>query len=267
MKPVSLTRVALGMILTMLVSLTMTGVATAADGSGLLAQIQERGTIRIGMEGTYPPFNYRDADGNLVGFEVDFAKALTKHLGVKPDFVLTKWDGMLASLETKRLDVVINQVTITPEREKKYAFTIPYTISGMQIIVRDGTTGIDGPQDLAGKAVGVGLGTNYQQWLQEHVPGADVRTYQDDPSKLQDLRVGRLDAVINDRLMLGYLLKHSSTPFQAAGQPFARQRMGIALRKGNPKLLAALDDAIRAMKKDGEMARVSEKWFGVDVSQ
>lgn len=240
----------------------------AADQQSLLQTIQDRGALKVGLEGTYPPFNYQNEAGELVGFEVDFARALADRLGVKAEFVPTKWDGMLAGLETARFDVVINQVTITPERRRKYDFSEPYTVSGMQIIVRrDMQDEIDSPQDLAGRRVGVGLGTNYEQWLEENVPQAQVETYQDDPSKLQDLRVGRIDAVINDKLMVGFLMEKSDGRIVAAGEPFATQRIGVALRKGNPQLLEAINQAIVELRDSGRLAEISNQWFGVDVTR
>lgn len=135
----------------------------------LLNQIKERGTLRVGLEGTYPPFSFGD-DGKLTGFEVEFANELAKHLGVKADLKPTKWDGMLASLDSKRIDVVINQVTISDERKKKYDFSTPYTVSGVQALVKKGNEGvIKTAADLKGKKVGVGLGTNYEEWLRQNV--------------------------------------------------------------------------------------------------
>ena len=141
------------------------GQAHAADD---LQKIKDAGTIKVGLEGTYPPFNFQDESGKLAGFEVDFATALAKELGVKVSFQPTKWDGILASLESGRIDVVINQVTISDERKKKYDFSAPYTVSGIQALTRkNDADSVKTAADLAGKKVGVGLGTNYEKWLKE----------------------------------------------------------------------------------------------------
>src|SRR5471032_297550 len=170
------------------------GQAVAGDQ---LQNIKKHGVINVGLEGTYPPFSYVDDNGKLAGFEVEFSEALAKELGVTAKLQPTKWDGILAALESKRLDVVINQVTISEERKKKYDFSEPYTVSGIQALVlkkNEDKLNIKSAADLAGKKVGVGLGTNYEQWVRANVPGADVRTYDDDPTKFADLNNGRTDA-------------------------------------------------------------------------
>ncbi|MND68952.1 Cystine-binding periplasmic protein precursor [compost metagenome] len=187
---------------------------------------------------------------------------------MKAEFQPTKWDGILAALESKRLDVVINQVTISDERKKKYDFSTPYTVSGIQALVRKGTEGeIKTAADLAGKKVGVGLGTNYEQWLKENVPQADIRTYDDDPTKFQDLNVGRIDAILVDRLAAFEMVEKTGGKLAVTGEPFSRQEAGIALRKGNPELLAAIDKALTKLKADGTLKKLSEKWFKADVTQ
>ncbi|WP_130835292.1 cystine ABC transporter substrate-binding protein [[Erwinia] mediterraneensis] len=234
----------------------------------LLNKVKERGTLLVGLEGTYPPFSYQDENGKLTGFEVDFAEQLAQHLGVKASLKPTKWDGMLASLESKRIDVVINQVTISDERKKKYDFSTPYTISGIQALVRKDKEGsISKAEDLAGKKVGVGLGTNYEQWLRENVKGVDVRTYDDDPTKYQDLRSGRIDAILVDRLAALDLVKKTGNTMAVAGEAFSRQEAGVTLRKGNDDLLQAVNQAIADMQKDGSLSKLSEKWFGADVTK
>ena len=239
---------------------------TASAGE-LFEQIRQRGEIRIGLEGTYPPFSFQDERGQLSGFEVEFAQALARELGVRAALQPTKWDGILAALESGRLDAVINQVTITEERRRKYAFSDPYTVSGIQALVRKDQAGIASPAELAGKRVGVGLGTNYEQWLRENVPDAVVRTYDDDPTKYQDLRVGRIDAILIDRLAAFELIRQTGGALVLAGEPFARQEAGVALRKGDPELLAAINAAIGKLRTDGTLAALSKKWFDADVTE
>lgn len=250
------------------------GGALALAGCGDKAQkaaqttaqrVEATKTLRIGLEGTYPPFNFQDKDGQLTGFEVDFAKALAEQMGVKPVFSASPFSGLLGALEARRIDVVINQITITPERQAKYDFSRPYTVSGIQIIVLKGKTGVETPADLAGKKVGVGLGTNYEQWLRANVPAADVRTYDDDPTKYQDLRAGRIDAVLNDRLVAADFVRNSPE-FVASGQPFAPQGAGVAMLK-DPAMKVLVDQAIDALRANGKLEAISHKWFGADVTR
>lgn len=232
-----------------------------------LQKIKDSGSISVGLEGTYPPFSFVDTDGKLTGFEVELSEALAKELGVKARLQPTKWDGILAALESKRLDIVVNQVTTSDERKKKYDFSEPYTVSGIQaLVLTKNKDTIKTAQDLAGKKVGVGLGTNYEQWLKDNVPKAIIKTYDDDPSKFQDLRVGRIDAILIDRLAaLEYARKAKDTI--AAGDAFSRQEAGVALRKGEPELLDAINKALDKLRADGTLKKLSEKYFSADVTQ
>ena len=240
----------------------------AAAMAQSLEEIRERGTLLIGLEGTYPPFNYQDASGELVGFEVDLANALAEKLGVEPEFQPTKWDGLLAALQSSRLDVVINQVTVTEERQQTFDFTDPYTVSGIQIIATPATAAeIKGPEDLAGRPVGVVLGTTYEEWLRENVPDADIRTYDDDPTRNQDLRAGRIDAILNDRLIVASLVEQFSGQIVAVGEPFATQEQAIAVAKDRDDLVQALNQALSELRVDGTLAEISTRWFGADVTQ
>lgn len=241
---------------------------TVRASADLLDKITSRGEILVGLEGTYPPFSFQGNDGKLTGFEVEFAQALAQHMGVKVVIKPTKWDGILAALESGRIDAVINQVTISDERKKKYDFSAPYTTSGIQVLTGKKNAGrINKPQDLSGKKVGVGLGTNYEQWLREHVTGVDIRTYDDDPTKYQDLRVGRIDAILVDKLAALELVQKTGDNLVLSGEPFSRQQAGVAIRKGNPQLLNAINQAIEKMRQDGSLHQLSEKWFAADVTQ
>lgn len=245
-----------------------TGLAGQALAGEQLQKIKDSGTLSVGLEGTYPPFSFVDADGKLTGFEVELSEALAKELGVKAKIQQTKWDGILAALESKRLDVVVNQVTISEERKKKYDFSKPYTVSGIQALTKKADADkVKSAQDLSGKKVGLGLGTNYEQWLKENVPTAIIKTYDDDPTKYQDLRVGRIDAILVDRLAALELVAKTKDTLAVAGEPFSRQEAGIALRKGEPELLEAIDKALDKLRADGTLAKLSQKYFGADVTQ
>ncbi|MBX8490965.1 cystine ABC transporter substrate-binding protein [Pseudomonas cichorii] len=245
-----------------------TGIAGQAMAGEQLQKIKDSGTLNVGLEGTYPPFSFVDENGKLTGFEVELSEALAKELGVKAKVQPSKWDGILAALESKRLDVVINQVTISEERKKKYDFSEPYTISGLQTLTqKKNADTIKTPQDLAGKKVGVGLGTNYEQWIKANVPTAIVKTYDDDPTKFQDLRVGRIDAILVDRLAALEIAAKTKDAFGVAGAPFSRQESGIALRKGEPELLDAINKAIDKLRADGTLGKLSQKYFNADVTK
>ena len=136
MKPDSLRRRLLSVGATLLAGSALLAATPAHAAGDALNAIQQRGTLRIGIEGTYPPFNYQDEKGQFVGFEIDLGNALAETLGVKAQFQPTKWDGLLAALDSGRIDVIINQVTITDARQKKYRFSQPYTVSGIQAVTR-----------------------------------------------------------------------------------------------------------------------------------
>lgn len=110
--------------------------AGAAQAADLLDTVKQAGVLKIAMEGTYPPFDSRDASGNLVGFDVDVAKAVAARLGVKPQFIATEWSGILAGLQAGKYDVIVNEVTITPPRKQALDFSQPYVYSAAQLIQR-----------------------------------------------------------------------------------------------------------------------------------
>ncbi|SFU64542.1 transporter substrate-binding domain-containing protein [Pseudoduganella namucuonensis] len=239
--------------------------ASAAD---LLATAKARGTLKVAMEGTYPPFNYKDQKtGELAGYDVDVARLLAAKLGLKPEFVTTEWASILAGLASGKYDVIVAQVGINPKREQAFDFSVPYIYSAPQLIVRkDETAQYKALADLKGKKLGVGQGSVYEQQAKA-VPGIDVRSYPAAPENLRDLAVGRVDAALNDSLMTAYLLKTTDLPIKAGAKVGAVERMGIPFKKGNPEFKAALNKALADAADDGSLKAISVKWFGADVSK
>lgn len=244
-------------------------IGASAHAEDLLQTVQHRGTLIVGMEGTYPPFNSRNAAGELEGFDVDVAKAVAGKLGVKTQFITTEWSGIIAGLQAGKFDVIVNQVTITPKRKEMLDFSQPYTYSAAQLIQRkDDKREFKSLDEFKGdKKLGVTLGTNYDQ-MARAVPGINVQTYPGAPEKLRDLAAGRIDATMDDRLMLPSIIKTANLPLRpGAIVPGGEQEMGIPFRKGNPKFEKAINDALTSLTNDGTLKKISMHWFGTDVTK
>ena len=252
----------------LLLTLVLTTAALPARAADLLDTVKTRGTLRIALEGTYPPFNFKEAKtGQLAGYDVDVAKLVCAKLGVKPEFVTTEWSAILAGLGAGKYDVIVSQVGITPRRQQAFDFSQPYTYSAPQLIVRRNETATyRSLADLKGRTVGVGQGSVFEQQVRA-VPGIEVKSYPAAPENLQDLAFGRIDAALNDSLMVAYLLKNSQLPIRAGARVGDVERMGVAFRKGNPKFHAAVDKALDEARADGSLKQVSLKWFGVDATR
>lgn len=249
-------------------ALLAAGLLLPAHAADLLATAKARGTLRIAMEGTYPPFNFKDArTGELTGYDVDVARLLAAKLGLKPEFVSTEWAAILAGLGAGKYDVIISQVGITPKRLEAFDFSEPYTYSSPQLIVRkDERAQYATLADLKGKKLGVGQGSVFEQQAKA-VAGITVKSYPAAPENLQDLAVGRIDAALNDSLMVAYLLSNSKLPIKAGARVGNVERMGIPFQKGNPQFKAALNKALAEAGADGSLKKISVKWFGADVSR
>ena len=153
------------------------------------------------------------------------------------------------------------------KRLETFDFSAPYVVSSPQLIVRQNEErGFKGLEDLRGKKLGVGQGSNYAD-LAKSVEGIEVKTYPGAPEYLADLAQGRIDAALNDSLLIPYLVKEAKLPLKPGAPVGQIIEMGIPFRKDNPQFKAALDQALAAIKADGSYATLSVQWFGRDVSK
>nr|WP_086066531.1 amino acid ABC transporter substrate-binding protein [Bordetella genomosp. 8] len=240
--------------------------ATLAHAEDDLARIKSAGTIKIGTEGTYAPFSYHDASG-LTGFDVEIGRAIAQRLGVKPEFVEGKWDGLIAGLDVRRYDAVINQVGINDTRKAKYDFSTPYIASQAVLIVRDNNTAIKSFDDLKGKRSANTLTSNFGKLAQKY--GAEVVPVQGFNDAIELLLSGRVDATINDNLSFLDFKKHkpdARVKAVASDKSAEYSESGVLMRKGNPELVAAVNKALADIKADGTYKKISVKYFGMDLS-
>ena len=249
-----------------LVGVLLLSLALGASAADLLDTVKQRGTLKVALEGTYPPFNYKD-NGELAGFEVELANALAQKMGVKAEFSTSEWSAILAGLQAGKFDVVINQVGITDKRKETFDFSEPYTVSSAQLIVRkDEKRAFKTLADLKGKKLGLGQGTNYAD-MAKKVGGIDIKTYPGAQEYLQDLALGRIDAALNDSLLIPYIVKQTKLPLKPGAPVGELEKSGIPFVKNNPKFEAALNKALADLKTDGSFAKISTKWFDRDVSK
>ena len=241
--------------------------ASASPESGnLLEEIKSRGALRVGLMGTYPPYNFMNDQNEFDGFDVDIAKEVAKRIGVGVEFVAQEFSGMIAGLQAKKFDVVISQMTITEERKQQMDFSQPYITNEVRIIVHESNDTITKLEDFKGKKIGVGLGTNDEKYLREvvlpKVGEFTIQTYDDVIFSLKDLDARRIDATINNVYALKPVIERNGFKIKAVGEPVKSDQAGIAMRKGNPELLAAIDQALTDMKADGTYDAIFNKWFG-----
>ncbi|MNO41944.1 L-cystine-binding protein TcyA precursor [compost metagenome] len=239
------------------------GTATANNS---LEAVKASGKLRIGTEGTYAPFTYHDASGKLTGFDVEIAEEVSKRLGVKAEFFETQWDGIFAGMDAKRFDVIFNEVSINEERKVKYDFSEPYIVSKAVLIVSENNEDIKTFADLKGKKAGQSLTSNLSDIAREN--GAEI-VATDGFNQAMDLLIsGRIDATVNDGLSYLDLKKQKpDVKIKVVDEiPDGSQSAAVFL-KGNDELVKAVSDAIVEMKSDGTYLKISEKYFGADVSK
>lgn len=231
-----------------------------------LAAIQSAGVLKIGTEGTYAPFTYHDKSGKLVGFDVEIGEAVANRLGVKAEFLEGKWDGLIAGLDANRYDAVINQVGITDARKQKYDFSDPYIASMAVLIVRADDDSIKGFADLKGKTSAQSLTSNFGKLAQES--GAELVGTDGFDQSIQLVLTGRADATINDSLsFLDFKKQKPDANVKIVAEQPGADYSGIIVRKGEPELVEALNKALGEIKADGTYQKISDKYFGQDVSK
>lgn len=247
-------------------ALAIVPMQTQAQAQSNLEQIKTAGVLKIGTEGTYAPFTYHDTAGKLVGFDVEIGEAIAKNLGVRAEFLEGKWDGLIAGLDAKRYDTVINQVGITEARKAKYDFSEPYIASKAVLITKGDNTDIKSFADLKGKKSAQSLSSNFGKIAQSN--GAELVGTDGFDQSIQLLLSGRADATVNDSLSFLDFKKHKpDANVKIAATQDNADFSGIIIRKGEPDLLAAINKALVTIKADGTYKQIADKYFGQDVSK
>jgi His/Glu/Gln/Arg/opine family amino acid ABC transporter permease subunit len=237
----------------------------ACGGSSGENQVKSSGLLRVGTEGVYSPFSYHDpATGELVGYDVDVAKAVADKLSVKVEFVETPWDSMFAALEANRFDVVANEVTINDERKAKYDLSEPYSVGEGVIVTRADDNSIKSLADLKGKVAAENATSNWSEIARK--AGARVEAVEGFTQAIKLLNQGRVDVVVNDSIAVyAYLAETDDKTVKIAGNVGEKSEQGFAARK-NSGLLPDLNKALDELRDDGTLAEISQKYLKTNAS-
>ena len=224
----------------------------------------------IGLDDEFPPMGFRDENNEIVGFDIDLAKAAAEKLGCEVEFQPIDWDTKELELENGNIDFIWNGLTITDERAQAMDFTKPYLKNKQIIIVKNGSD-IQSKDDLKGKKIGVQAGSSALDAVEGddiHAELGEISTYDTNILAFTDLDIARLDAVVADEIVARYYLANNDNDFRVVENGDVGDEVyGVAAKKGNTEFIGKLQAALDAMSQDGTAAKISEKWFGEDIYQ
>lgn len=229
----------------------------------------ENKKIIIGLDDNFPPFGFKDKDGQLVGFDIDMAKEAAKRMGSDIEFKQIDWSSKEAELKSHKIDAIWNGLTILPEREKNILFSRPYENSVQIILVKEESP-IQSKADLAGKVVATQEGSTGLDAINNEpevkASFKELKLYPDNVSGFMDLKIGRIDAMVVSEVVALYYNKQNNAGFRVVDAGYDRQPVGVGLAKDNQAFKERLDKTLTEMKNDGTSTKISEKWFGKDIT-
>lgn len=217
--------------------------------------------LRVGSDVDYPPFEYvEEGTGNYIGFDMDLIREVGKRMGMEVEITNTAWDGIIPGLIAGHYDVIISAMTITDERAMAVDFSDPYFATGQVIAVRADDDRIQEPADLAGKVVAVQIGTT-GDFAASAIEGATVDRFPSTPEAFLNVKQGRADAAVVDEATAIEEMAANPGQIKVVGRPFTVEYYGIAMKKGRPDLMRAVNRALASIKADGTYDELYDKWF------
>jgi cystine transport system substrate-binding protein len=265
MNPESTVRTRLSVTIALVTALLLTSCGGNSGARGGSSS-GSNDALRVGTEGTYAPFSFHDPGSNeLTGYDVEVANAVGAKLGKKVEFSQTQFDSIFAGLESNRYDVIANQVTITPERQAKYLFSAPYTVSTGVVVTRADDDSVHSLADVKGKRSAQSTTSSFAEVATQ--AGAQVEPVEGFTQAITLLKQKRVDVTINDSLaLLEYQKSTGDKDVKIAAKIDPPSEQALVFRKNEADLQTQVDGALKALRADGTLARISEKYFGEDVS-
>ena len=221
----------------------------AAEGSGRYQSILDAGVLKVGTEGTYKPFTYHDESDTLCGYDVEVAKMIGDKMGVETEYSEITWEGLLTSLDTGTVDLVLNQVGVTPERQEKYDFSDPYLYSYIALITLEDNEEITDWESAEGKKTSLNVSSNYAGIAEQY--GMEITASDTFSKDIELLLAGRTDCVINNTIAFNdYLAQKPDTPIKIVAVQETPDTVAIPIPKGNEDLVEAVNKAIAELSEE-----------------
>ncbi|MFM0289109.1 transporter substrate-binding domain-containing protein [Paraburkholderia megapolitana] len=245
-------------------------VAALCAGVSPAAFARDPGEIRLGIDPTYPPMDFKAPDGSLKGFDVDLGNELCRRMHAKCTWVEMEFSGMIPALQARKIDAILSSMAITDKRMQTIAFSSKLFQFKSRLIAAQGSPLAANPAALAGKRIGVQTGTQFETYGLAHwAPGgAQVIAYKSQDQVFEDLRNDRLDGALLGWVEadIGFLRTPAGKGFAFVGPQLSMgdHGTGIGLRKDDTALKASLDDAIAAIRKDGTYKQIAQRYFDFD---
>ncbi|MBS4179415.1 amino acid ABC transporter substrate-binding protein [Lederbergia citrea] len=244
--------------------LTIAAVFSLLVGCSKSGGKEQDNTLVIGIDDKFAPMGFRDENNEIVGFDIDYARAAVEKMGYTPKFQPIDWKTKESELSSGRIDLIWNGYTITDERKEKVLFTKPY-LKNAQVVATLAKSDITKLDDLSGKVVGLQSLSSAADALNSNPVISKIKTvteFADNVLALTDLKTGRMDAVVIDEVVIDYYMSKEKDTFKLLDESLAPEEYGVGVKKGNEKLLQKLQKALDEMNEDGTAAEISQKWFG-----
>ncbi|HML37592.1 MAG TPA: amino acid ABC transporter substrate-binding protein [Bacillota bacterium] len=241
---------------------------STAGSDTSLTDIQDKGTIVVGIDDQFPPMGFVGEDGKLTGFDVELARLVAEKLGVEAKIQPINWDSKELLLKSGKIDLIWNGYTITKDRMKEVEFTKPY-LNNQQVLVVAQDSPYKTKADLEGKIVGAQVESAGLEALRAdpELSGtvADIPEYDDYLMALLDLGTSRLDAAAVDKVLIGYTMSQEPGKYRVLDGSLSDEYYGIGCAKGAVALREAIDKALDELYEDGSIEKLSDEWFGENI--
>lgn len=232
-----------------------------------LETIKKAGKLRVAVDSTYPPMEFESAEGKVIGLDVDLATALADVLKVKAEFVVMPWDGILAGLQSNRYDIIMSSMNITPERSAQVNF-VPYMTMGQVFVVKKSAKPVGSEKELAGRIVAVQADTTsftaVEAIKNSGVKIKDIKTFPGATDTFSALKANQADVIVTDEAVGRYYAGLDAKTFIVSGNAIKPEPIGIAVKKTDTKLLAALEAALKTLKENGTYKKIYKQWLKTD---